>query len=73
MCLIRKFLIFFGILIILIQNNVYAVYVDGEASYVWSESTMQTATGSEEPKDFLDLSCESAVLIEQTTGTVLYE
>lgn len=73
MCLIRKFLIFFGILIILIQNNVYAVYVDGETSYVWSESTMQTATGSEEPKDFLDLSCESAVLIEQTTGTVLYE
>ena len=27
----------------------------------------------EEQKDFLDLSCESAVLIEQTTGKVLYE
>lgn len=73
MRLIKKLIVSFGILIILIQNNLYAVYVDDKTTYVWSDSTVQTASGGEEQKDFLDLSCESAILIEQTTGTVLYE
>lgn len=73
MVFIRKFLISFCIIILLIQNNLYAVYVDEATTYVWSESTVQTATTGEAPKDFLDLSCESAILIEQTTGKVLYE
>ena len=70
---IKKTLILLGIFIILVQNNLYSVYVDEDTEYVWSDSTVQTASTGEEPKDFLDLSCESAILIEQTTGTVLYE
>lgn len=73
MNLLRKILIPFGIFVILIQSSLHAVYVDEDTAYVWSESTVQTAATGEEKKDFLDLSCESAILIEQTTGTVLYE
>lgn len=73
MKLIKKMIVLLVILIIFLQNNLYAVYVDEETQYVWSDSTVETASTGEIPKDFLDLSCESAVLIEQTTGTVLYE
>lgn len=73
MKLLRKIFILFGTFIIIMQNNLYAVYVDEDTEYVWSDSTVQTASTGEIPKDFLDLSCESAILIEQTTGTVLYE
>lgn len=47
-------------------------YYYGDTEYVWSESSIETSAG-EESGDFLDLSCESAILIEQTTGKVLYE
>ena len=68
----KKIMLLFTISLILFQNVLHAVYIDGNTEYVWSESTIQTSAGDEE-KDFLNLSCESAILIEQTTGTVLYE
>lgn len=69
----KIFIIICILVIILFQIKSYAVYVDGATEYVWSENAVQTATTGEETKDFLNLSCESAVLIEQTTGAVLYE
>lgn len=69
----KKFLISLMICFMFFQNIAFAVYVDGETAYVWSESTIQTAATGEQEKDFMNLSCESAILIEQTTGTVLYE
>lgn len=68
-----KIFVSFFILIFLIQTTLFAVYVDENTEYVWSDSTVETASTGDIPKDFLDLSCESAILIEQTTGTVLYE
>ncbi len=70
---IRKIMISFSIFMLLFQNLLFAVYVDEQTAYVWSDSTVQTASTGEEPKDFLNLSCESAILIEQTTGQILYE
>lgn len=73
MRVLKRVLILFGIWTLLVQSALYAVYIDENTAYVWSESTVQTANSGEEAKDFLDLSCESAILIEQTTGVVLYE
>ncbi len=74
MNLLKKVFIISLVLIMLSQNIMFAVYVDEDTAYVWSDNAVQTSTvGEEEPKDFLNLSCESAILIEQTTGTVLYE
>ena len=54
-------------------QNIYSYsYYVGDSEYVWSETTVETSSGEEE-EDFLDLSCESAILIEQTTGEILYE
>ena len=47
-------------------------YYYGDAEYVWSENTVTTSS-TDEDGDFLDLTCESAILIEQTTGKILYE
>jgi len=69
----KKIFVSFAIFIILLQGFVTAVYVDGETAYVWSEKAVQTAATGEETKDFMNLSCESAILIEQTTGSILYE
>ena len=73
MRVLKRVFILWGIGILLCKTTVWAVYIDGNTAYVWSESTVQTANAGEETKDFLNLSCESAILIEQTTGTVLYE
>ena len=73
MIFFRKILISFIILFLLIEQCVFCVYVDDKTEYVWSDSSVETASTGEPPKDFLDLSCESAILIEQTTGKVLYE
>ena len=56
------------IIISLIFQNVYclAYYIGEDTEYVWSENTVETSAGGESG-DFLDLSCESAILIEQTT------
>ena len=73
MKVLRKILISFIIFILIFQSRLFAVYVDEKTSYVWSDSTVETSTIEEEPKDFLNLSCESAILIEQTTGKILYD
>lgn len=51
----------------------YATYVSDDTAYVWSESVITTSSSNSNTEDFLDLTCESAILIEQTTGTILYE
>lgn len=74
MTFFRKILISFIILFILLEQSIFSVYVDEKTEYVWSDSSVETMSNQgEEQKDFLDLSCESAVLIEQTTGKILYE
>jgi len=73
MRVLKRVFILWGIGILLYRSTLLAVYIDENTAYVWSESTVQTANTGEETKDFLDLSCESAILIEQTTGSVLYE
>lgn len=54
------------IMILSFQNLSFAYYLGDDTEYVWSETTELTAN-TEETGDFLDLSCESAILIEQTT------
>ena len=49
-----------------------------DTSYVWSEISNPTVTtssilSSEENGNFLNLTCGSAILIEQSTGAILYE
>ena len=65
------------LIFIFISSNfiVYATYIPDGTEYVWSESAIETSTNnaSTNSEDFLDLTCESAILIEQTTGTILYE
>ena len=56
---------------ILYPNISYGYYY-GNAEYVWSESVVATSS-TDDDTDFLDLTCESAILIEQTTGEILYE
>jgi D-alanyl-D-alanine carboxypeptidase (penicillin-binding protein 5/6) len=71
--LFKKIFIIFLILLIFINSVAIATYISSDTTYVWSESTIQTSAQDDENTDFLDLSCESAILIEQTTGTILYE
>jgi D-alanyl-D-alanine carboxypeptidase (penicillin-binding protein 5/6) len=71
--LFKKIFIIFLILLIFINSVAIATYISSDTTYVWSESTIQTSAQDGENTDFLDLSCESAILIEQTTGTILYE
>ena len=69
---LSKLIIFCLIFIFLFNSTIlYSVYIPEDTEYVWSESTIPTS--ATESKDFLDLTCESAILIEQTTGTILYE
>ena len=68
-----RVVLFCFICLILFESVVWAEYVSSDSMYVWSENTAQTASVEGEEKDFLDLSCESAILIEQSTGEVLYE
>lgn len=70
---LNTFFIFFITVIFLLPNTIFAIYIPNDTLYVWSENTIQTSSENETSADFLDLSCESAILIEQTTGTVLYE
>ena len=51
---------------------------DLDSIYVWSNNTQNTITTSAEPENqrtgnFLNLTCGSAILMEQSTGTILYE
>ena len=64
---LKKFFIIIFILIFLFQSTVFGTYIGDDTIYVWSESTTPTSTATEQNSDFLDLACESAILIEQTT------
>ena len=64
---LKKCVIIFMILLFIFQNVAIATYVPDDTIYVWSDSTTQTAVQDGENSDFLDLTCESAILIEQTT------
>lgn len=70
---LKTFFILMGMGIMLLQNIAYGVYIDEKTAYVWSDNAVTTASTGEEKKDFLELSCESAILMEQTTGVILYE
>lgn len=74
----NKFIFF--ILLLLIFSFVLPFYSYGvdDTSYVWSELSSPIITTSsvlseKESGNFLNLTCGSAVLIEQSTGKVLYE
>lgn len=64
--LIVAFITFLAMSFIFSNLCCQAYFWGGDTEYVWSESTVETSSG-EESEDFLDLSCESAILIEQTT------
>ena len=64
-------LIIFLLFMILYPYVDYGYYYD-DAEYVWSENVVQTSS-TDDDTDFLELTCESAILIEQTTGEILYE
>jgi hypothetical protein len=61
--------IFIILLIFIVFSNsiTFATYISDDTEYVWSTSTVETISQNDEDSDFLDLSCESAILIEQTT------
>ena len=73
-----KYKMFVNVLIIcfsmsfILQNACCYSYYFGDSEYVWSDNAIETSS-EENTGDFLDLTCESAILIEQTTGTILYE
>lgn len=66
--------IFFAFSILTVSN---ATNLD--SIYVWSNNTEKTVTTSAETQEsektgnFLNLTCGSAILIEQNTGTILYD
>ena len=64
---LKKFLLIFLIILFIFQTTALGSYIGDETIYVWSESTTPTSTTAEPNSDFLDLQCESAILIEQTT------
>jgi hypothetical protein len=69
----KKLIVFICLFLLLFSNvATYATYVSEDSEYVWSTSTVETASessndSSESENDFLDLTCESAILIEQNT------
>ena len=73
-----KYKKFLNILIIclsisfILQNLCCYSYYIGDSEFVWNDNAIETSS-EENGEDFLNLTCESAILIEQTTGTVLYE
>ena len=66
----KRLIIFIMIFIISLNTIIYAYYPD--TAYVWSESVIET-NAENSTEDFLELSCESAILVEQTTGKILYD
>lgn len=66
-------MILFIVLISSISNA-----TDLDSIYVWSNNTLNIITTSAEPENqrtgnFLNLTCGSAILMEQSTGTILYD
>lgn len=69
---LKYIVVIFIILILALSNLSLAFYVAPDTEYVWSENIMETAA-TEGKKDFMELTCESAILIEQTSGNIIYE
>lgn len=65
--MLKKIEFIFLICVVIFSNVVFG----NTTQYVWSDSVKETM--AEEGKDILNLESESAILIEQTTGKVLYE
>ncbi len=66
----KKIITLFFIFIFSINSITLAYYPDTE--YVWSENIIPT-NAENTSEDFLELTCESAILVEQTTGKILYD
>lgn len=66
----KKIIILLSLFILSFSNTIFAYYPD--TAYVWSDSIIETSSENIS-EDFLELSCESAILIEQTTNKVLYD
>ena len=64
-----KFILILILILCIIFQNVYclAYYIGEDTEYVWSETAVETSASGGEAGDFLSLTCESAILIEQTT------
>ena len=65
----KKIIILFFIFIFSINSISLSYYPD--TTYVWSDNVVSTNSETIN-EDFLELSCESAILVEQTTGKILY-
>ena len=65
-----------NIIILLIINLIIFQNVPSFAeqnAYIWSEETIQTNVEAQKEDNNIQLECGSAILIEQTTGQILYE
>jgi D-alanyl-D-alanine carboxypeptidase (penicillin-binding protein 5/6) len=71
----KKFLVFIINFILLFTN--YAIFYSCNATYLsiptWNDTSDTTEVSAETTTDFLNIESESAILIEQTTGKILYE
>ena len=68
---IKKNIIIFLIINLIIFQNVPS-FAEQNA-YIWSEETIQTNVEAQKEDNNIQLECGSAILIEQTTGQILYE
>lgn len=62
-------------IILIISLLIPSISIATDALYVWSEneSTVQTSNTEGETGEALTLESESAILIEQTTGNIIFE
>ena len=66
----KKIILLFSILIFINQSFCYGTYL---TIPTWNENTGTTEVNAEAADNFLNIEAESAILIEQSTGKVLYE
>ena len=66
----KKIILLFSILIFINQSFCYGTYL---TIPTWNENTGTTEVNAEAADNFLNIEAESAILIEQNTGKVLYE
>ncbi len=70
---IIKIFTFSIVLMMCMQANSFSFYIGKDTEYVWSEDTVATSAMTDQTDDILELTCESAILISQDTGEILYE
>jgi D-alanyl-D-alanine carboxypeptidase (penicillin-binding protein 5/6) len=66
----KKIISIFILLIFILNTYSFAIYA---SIPVWSEDENTAEVNAETAEDFLNIESESAILIEQTTGQILYE